>query len=129
MRAMLPRLIAAATAVTLALSGAVSPAHSQEIAQTETSRATASSGSLVGAKLLPTNKDSAELTWRSSAGTLLTRLDSTVYLNGIPQRSAADSVTTRREGATEIFNVRSICLLYTSPSPRDATLSRMPSSA
>ena len=24
---------------------------------------------------------------------------------------------------------RSICLLYTSPSPRDATLSRMPSSA
>ena len=108
MRAMLPRLIAAATAVTLALSGAVSPAHSQEIAQTETSRATASSGSLVGAKLLPTNKDSAELTWRSSAGTLLTRLDSTVYLNGIPQRSAADSVTTRREGATEIFNVRSI---------------------
>ena len=26
-------------------------------------------------------------------------------------------------------DVRSICLLYTSPSPRDATLSRMPSSA
>jgi len=26
-------------------------------------------------------------------------------------------------------NKRSICLLYTSPSPRDATLSRMPSSA
>ena len=25
--------------------------------------------------------------------------------------------------------VRKICLLYTSPSPRDATLSRMPSSA
>ena len=25
--------------------------------------------------------------------------------------------------------VRGICLLYTSPSPRDATLSRMPSSA
>ena len=29
----------------------------------------------------------------------------------------------------EIFDVPKICLLYTSPSPRDATLSRMPSSA
>ena len=29
------------------------------------------------------------------------------------------------EGANEVWN----CLLYTSPSPRDATLSRMPSSA
>ena len=28
-----------------------------------------------------------------------------------------------------IFNIRRPCLLYTSPSPRDATLSRMPSSA
>ena len=27
------------------------------------------------------------------------------------------------------FNICKICLLYTSPSPRDATLSRMPSSA
>ena len=30
---------------------------------------------------------------------------------------------------TERQELRSICLLYTSPSPRDATLSRMPSSA
>ena len=29
----------------------------------------------------------------------------------------------------EPFNVDDSCLLYTSPSPRDATLSRMPSSA
>ena len=29
----------------------------------------------------------------------------------------------------EIFNLVNNCLLYTSPSPRDATLSRMPSSA
>ena len=28
----------------------------------------------------------------------------------------------------ELYDIR-ICLLYTSPSPRDATLSRMPSSA
>ena len=30
---------------------------------------------------------------------------------------------------TELLNKRYACLLYTSPSPRDATLSRMPSSA
>ena len=28
-----------------------------------------------------------------------------------------------------VMNIINICLLYTSPSPRDATLSRMPSSA
>ena len=37
----------------------------------------------------------------------------------VAQESAADSV----------FEFDYICLLYTSPSPRDATLSRMPSSA
>ena len=31
--------------------------------------------------------------------------------------------------ATKLIPQRAICLLYTSPSPRDATLSRMPSSA
>ena len=30
---------------------------------------------------------------------------------------------------TKKVHLKSICLLYTSPSPRDATLSRMPSSA
>ena len=29
----------------------------------------------------------------------------------------------------ELYNPDNVCLLYTSPSPRDATLSRMPSSA
>ena len=33
------------------------------------------------------------------------------------------------KGILYIFNGHSSCLLYTSPSPRDATLSRMPSSA
>jgi len=32
------------------------------------------------------------------------------------------------EGVSE-YGMHNICLLYTSPSPRDATLSRMPSSA
>ena len=36
----------------------------------------------------------------------------------------------RRAGRNAPFDLRLlICLLYTSPSPRDATLSRMPSSA
>ena len=33
------------------------------------------------------------------------------------------------EGGTHLSGFRRGCLLYTSPSPRDATLSRMPSSA
>ena len=35
----------------------------------------------------------------------------------------------RKELRKDKISVRKICLLYTSPSPRDATLSRMPSSA
>ena len=35
----------------------------------------------------------------------------------------------KRERATDKIALVNICLLYTSPSPRDATLSRMPSSA
>ena len=31
--------------------------------------------------------------------------------------------------ADDVWDIANICLLYTSPSPRDATLSRMPSSA
>ena len=39
---------------------------------------------------------------------------------------AADKMSEQRfDGPASIYN----CLLYTSPSPRDATLSRMPSSA
>ena len=34
-----------------------------------------------------------------------------------------------REGGLESDDLSYVCLLYTSPSPRDATLSRMPSSA
>ena len=33
------------------------------------------------------------------------------------------------QGESGSFDLSSLCLLYTSPSPRDATLSRMPSSA
>ena len=35
----------------------------------------------------------------------------------------------RRVDVRKIYRIQDFCLLYTSPSPRDATLSRMPSSA
>ena len=38
-------------------------------------------------------------------------------------------LTTWQHGAVQRGEKHSVCLLYTSPSPRDATLSRMPSSA
>ena len=43
------------------------------------------------------------------------------YLNQVAFSSAEDFIKKYKDEAT-------ICLLYTSPSPRDATLSRMPSS-
>ena len=43
-----------------------------------------------------------------------------------PQHSAIDALDTLLFDETNAINN---CLLYTSPSPRDATLSRMPSSA
>ena len=47
-----------------------------------------------------------------------------VVLAASSQRFRGDSLTN-----LDIINRSGICLLYTSPSPRDATLSRMPSSA
>ena len=43
--------------------------------------------------------------------------------------SSDDSADSDLTDATDLHEVPDICLLYTSPSPRDATLSRMPSSA
>ena len=48
-------------------------------------------------------------------------------LDGVLLPGSPSNVGLRREGNT--FKEVEICLLYTSPSPRDATLSRMPSSA
>ena len=42
--------------------------------------------------------------------------------------SGTDLIIGARSGAVQLL-LYSVCLLYTSPSPRDATLSRMPSSA
>ena len=43
--------------------------------------------------------------------------------------SLAGSAIVRNQGIDPILQITCSCLLYTSPSPRDATLSRMPSSA
>ena len=44
-------------------------------------------------------------------------------------RELLDNDDVRRQVAANLGTVIEGCLLYTSPSPRDATLSRMPSSA
>ena len=46
--------------------------------------------------------------------------------NGYSLRTPNWQYIRYRDGSSELYD---ICLLYTSPSPRDATLSRMPSSA
>ena len=47
----------------------------------------------------------------------------------IPASSIQQVLAGLRDDKYAAFNQLSDCLLYTSPSPRDATLSRMPSSA
>ena len=51
----------------------------------------------------------------------------TEYMNEDVKRAIISRRSVRKFLPTEIS--KDICLLYTSPSPRDATLSRMPSSA
>ena len=47
----------------------------------------------------------------------------------IPDELAASTVRTEATEQLQIIQQRILCLLYTSPSPRDRTRSRMPSSA
>ena len=55
---------------------------------------------------------------------------STPVTSGITTLTLAENlINTVGVGSTVFFHQQSNCLLYTSPSPRDATLSRMPSSA
>ena len=64
---------------------------------------------------------------------LVDRLDRKITLAGIAHKWPLERVLGTKlilgVGFGLIVAVRWICLLYTSPSPRDATLSRMPSSA
>ena len=49
-----------------------------------------------------------------------------VILRGLPKEY---DLLRQQSHSDRAFDLQKICLLYTSPSPRDATLSRMPSSA
>ena len=55
----------------------------------------------------------------------------TIYapMNNNPNRYKYDEESILKELSDYISGTYNACLLYTSPSPRDATLSRMPSSA
>ena len=64
---------------------------------------------------------------------LLTRIAMEASMRyAIQMITTSSLVASKRKGsAVEIQDIKRVygCLLYTSPSPRDATLSRMPSSA
>ena len=65
--------------------------------------------------------------------TMLEQRDQISRLNAflLHEQAAAKAVMDRvvHTGSLDSENIQYLCLLYTSPSPRDATLSRMPSSA
>ena len=52
-----------------------------------------------------------------------------LYPDGILAEFSEERVTINQQGAWQISEMVTTCLLYTSPSPRDRTRSRMPSSA
>ena len=61
-----------------------------------------------------------------SAGETVSVQAATVSVEATASAEVSSDRVTMVSGAVDVFNG---CLLYTSPSPRDATLSRMPSSA
>ena len=79
-------------------------------------------------------QDEAPLIWSESLGAwLATKHDIVLEIMKDPARFSNRSPTSpgdrASEMATAMAELAKDCLLYTSPSPRDATLSRMPSSA
>ena len=60
---------------------------------------------------------------------LLTLIHGIAFALGMPARAAIISSLVDKKDITSAVALFTICLLYTSPSPRDGLLSRMPSSA
>ena len=68
---------------------------------------------------------------------MMTKTENRDWKNGLAEDAQAEGkilveskdIANARGMADSIRSVPKVCLLYTSPSPRDATLSRMPSSA
>lgn len=108
MRAMLTRFLAAGTIAAAALGGVVSPAQAEVTEHEKGHFYSSETGTLTGATIQATNKDLVDLTWRSVAGVLLTRLESFVYLNDVEQHSTPDSVRTWSEGTTDIVEMHSV---------------------
>ena len=71
-------------------------------------------------------KSTHGLTWERTFGSLRRSYDR--CRPGRPYARHLDPNVPGSKAATDLA-ARDVCLLYTSPSPRDATLSRMPSSA
>ena len=89
-------------------------------------------------RYIPTNGDVAGLMvrteidqfpWYSPAGQQRGILNNAIKLAFNPNKSQRDSLYEARVNSIVTLPGTGTCLLYTSPSPRDATLSRMPSSA
>ena len=58
---------------------------------------------------------------------LLNNAQNVLTING--SNTSMNEITPILDSRFNLFTMSDFCLLYTSPSPRDATLSRMPSSA
>ena len=69
------------------------------------------------------------LTGIAKDGTSLGTFTGSTISDNVTIKAAIQSLETAVESAGSASSLSAVCLLYTSPSPRDATLSRMPSSA
>ena len=67
--------------------------------------------------------------WFTVGALIIYRLGTYLPLPGIDPGALADIFSQQSSGILGMFDMFSGCLLYTSPSPRDGLLSRMPSSA
>ena len=80
-------------------------------------------------------KGYSEVVWRQTTDNFIAAIENAFhYFGGVPKRLVIDNLKAAVKRADwydpELHpKLQSFCLLYTSPSPRDATLSRMPSSA
>ena len=100
-------------------------------ATTDTESFAAESGDGAGPKSVSYDAATGDLEGWTSRGAALDALKSAEGPGFLGAPSGADESTNDAELADAMAEqaVVEICLLYTSPSPRDATLSRMPSSA
>ena len=140
---------AAASATASASSATTSATHAstaeghKDTATTKAAEASASATTAAGhvstASAHTTDADEHKQTaerWANQTGSTVTDVDTGVDSGEYSAKHYANESATHLDtfqdrffGAQNVSTHPSVCLLYTSPSPRDATLSRMPSSA